>query len=67
MQILVNGKPHRWDKPLTIAALLAERGLAERRGLAVAVNAQVLPKRRWRLELIKADDEVEIVNAVPGG
>lgn len=52
----------------SIADLLATR-LADRaaRGLAIAVNGEVVPRTRWDLVRPVAGDRVEIVTAVQGG
>jgi len=39
----------------------------ERRGLAVAVNGEVVPRTRWAARILAPGDEIEIVGAVQGG
>jgi sulfur carrier protein len=51
----------------TVAALLAAKGLAGAKGLAVAVNEVVVPRSSWAGTVLRAGDEVEIVRAVGGG
>lgn len=51
----------------TIAALLAAKGLHEAKGLAVALNAAVVPKSAWTKTMLMPGDQVEIVRAVGGG
>lgn len=72
-RIRVNGA---W-RPLavrTVAELLASLGYgrepaaaAEARGIAVAVNGEVVPRSRWRQRALAPGDEVEVVEAVQGG
>jgi len=65
-EIRVNGR----DEPLgagTLAELLAARGLADRRGVAVAVNGTVVPSAAWRERRLAAGDRVEIVRPFGGG
>ena len=51
-----------------VACLLEQLGYGrDRRGIAVAVNGQVVPRRAWEEREVRADDEVEIVGAVQGG
>lgn len=51
----------------TIAALLEAKGLHETKGLAIALNASVIPKSAWAKTPLVAGDELEIVRAVGGG
>jgi len=66
MQILVNGSPHGLAAPVTIAELLAELGLSERR-LAVEVNREIVPKSRHAMHRLHDGDHVELVQAMGGG
>lgn len=65
--IRVNGEA----EPLaaaTIAELLAERGIAAgQKGIAVAVNGQVVRRAGWAETPLKPGDKVEIVHARQGG
>lgn len=63
--IRVNGAYER--RAETIAALLTAKGLDETRGLAIALNAAVVPKSAWEKTALMPGDEVEIVRAVGGG
>lgn len=51
----------------TIAALLAAKGIAETRGLAVALNDQLVPASAWASTKLVPGDAIEIVRAVGGG
>jgi sulfur carrier protein len=50
-----------------LGELLAERGLAQRRGIAAAVNGVVVHRARWASHVLHPGDVVEIVGAVQGG
>lgn len=51
----------------TIADLLAAKGLDGAKGLAVALNDQVVAKSSWGATKLTPGDAVEIVRAVGGG
>jgi len=51
----------------TVADLLAEKGVSERRGIAVALNGHVVLRKEWRETRLKAGDSIEIVQARQGG
>jgi sulfur carrier protein len=65
-QIRVNGRDERLTVA-TVAELLEARGVAGRRGVAVAVNGVVVPARAWRERPLAAGDEIEIVRPFGGG
>ena len=63
----VNGHPRRTDAG-TVSQLLDELGLPpDVRGVAVAVNGEVVPRGNWHRVELKAEDRVEVVGAVQGG
>ena len=76
--LTVNGAPHSAAAPLTVADLVAERtgirdttgGLAPggaALGIAVAVNAGVVPRSAWTTAHLADGDAIEIVTATQGG
>jgi len=52
----------------TVADLLDAKGVDEaRKGIAVAVNGAVVPRRIWAEARLAAGDAVEIIQAKQGG
>lgn len=52
----------------TVADLLVAKGLdPARKGIAVAVNGAVVPRRQWPEAPLSAGDAVEIIEAKQGG
>lgn len=66
MQIQVNGEPRRLDRAVTVAQLLAELGLSERR-VAVEVNREIVPRSEHARCELRDADRVEVVIAIGGG
>lgn len=66
IQVVVNGKAHRFEQPLEIAALLAQLELSGKK-IAVERNGEIVPKSAHRNTLIADGDRLEIVVAVGGG
>jgi len=62
----VNGKAHRFEQPLEIAALLARLELAGRK-IAVERNGEIVPRSAHAATLVADGDRLEIVVAVGGG
>lgn len=64
--ILVNDVPRPTERGETVAELLA--GLAvPRRGVAVAVNGEVVRRAEWPAHRLLDGDRVEVLTAVQGG
>lgn len=61
------------DQPRAIAAgrnlrdLLADLGLCARPGLAVAVNARVVPHATWQDQPLHDGDQIIVIKASQGG
>ena len=66
MTIRVNGEPIELPAPLSVAALLAQLDI-DRRRVAVEHNGLVVKRDRYESLLVRAGDEIEIVNFVGGG
>ncbi len=67
MRIVLNGTPAE-TAAATLRALLDEQGIdAEARGIAVAVNAAVVPRGDWAEARLGAGDRIEIVKPFRGG
>ncbi|GHB99972.1 hypothetical protein GCM10010080_11260 [Thermomonas carbonis] len=66
MDIQLNGETRQIAEPATLAALLEDEGLAQRR-VAVEVNGEIVPRGRHATHVLQPGDTVEIVHALGGG
>ena len=66
MNVIVNGENHGLSADLTIAGLLGELGLAEKK-VAVELNQSVVEKTVWSTTELHDNDRLEIVHFVGGG
>lgn len=68
MKLTLNGKPKRLEEPATLAdaVTLAGAGL-DRRGLAAALDGEVVPRSEWAKTPLVDGAEVEVVTAIQGG
>jgi sulfur carrier protein len=65
--IFVNGEP-RERAGATIAELLSELGVeAQARGVAVAVDGEVVPRADWDARRVNEGERVEALSAMQGG
>lgn len=69
--ILVNGDRAEVAPDATIAALveevLPESARRAGRGVAVALNGEVVPRGRWGMTQVEENDRVEVLTAIGGG
>jgi sulfur carrier protein len=65
--IVLNGE----ERPLaaaTLTGMLREAGIAAgKRGIAVAINETVVPRREWPATTLQPGDRVEVVKLFAGG
>ena len=66
MQLTINGEQRKFEKPLSVTALLAALALEPRR-IAVERNLEIVPKSRYRETNLADGDRIEIVQFVGGG
>ena len=62
----MNGKAHRFEQPLGIAALLSSLELSGKK-IAVERNGEIVPQSAHASTLVADGDQLEIVVAVGGG
>jgi sulfur carrier protein len=66
--IELNGRPIPSARDLTLAAVLEELGVPTGGlGIAVAVNAEVIPRGEWAHFIVRDGAKLELVRAVQGG
>ena len=66
MTVEVNGEPRELAHDTTVADLV--RSLVDvERGVAVALNGEVVPRSRWRETRLAHGQQVEVLRAVQGG
>ncbi|MGN7822340.1 sulfur carrier protein ThiS [Chitinophaga varians] len=67
MEVLVNNKLYAVQQGITIAALLQFIQLSAQKGIAVAVNDQVVPRNSWNDQPLQPSDSITIIRATQGG
>ena len=66
--VLLNGERQELPRGATVEAAIHEAGVeGEGRGVAVAVDGEVVPRGAWARTELREGQEVEIVRAVQGG
>ena len=68
MSAIVNGSPRALDAGTTVAGLITELGHDPAgRGIAAALNGEVVPRAAWPTTQVSDGDRVEILTAIGGG
>ncbi|MEG1432936.1 MULTISPECIES: sulfur carrier protein ThiS [Eubacterium] len=62
----VNGIPREGCEGLSLVALLTKLGYAEGR-IAVELNGQIIPRRKYPEQRVSEGDHLEVVTFVGGG
>jgi sulfur carrier protein len=66
--MIVNGQSSDVAAGETVAAVLERLGLSlDARGVAVAVDGEVVPRVAWQTFSLAADARVEVLTAMQGG
>lgn len=68
MPLTVNGRPVPDREGATVLELLTDLGVPPgARGVAVAVNGEVVPRSAWPDHRVGGEDRVEALQAMQGG
>ncbi len=68
MRILLNGDETQLDEGATVRSAVESLSLpAEGRGVAVAVDAEVVPRGQWESTILREGARVEVLRAIQGG
>jgi sulfur carrier protein len=66
MIITYNGDAITLAETISVTDFIIERKLASK-GIAVAINNQIIPKSNWDETIIKENDQLLIITATQGG
>jgi sulfur carrier protein len=67
VHLTVNGNPRQAAGELTVAALVKDLSNGQQRGVAVAINGEVVPRSAWAGQSLRDGDRVEVLTAAQGG
>ncbi len=68
MNVLLNGQPRDLPDGATVTDAVSASGIpALARGIAVAVDREVVPRSRWDETALADGQRVEVLEAVQGG
>jgi len=66
--VLLNGDARELPERATVADVVAAAGASpEGRGVAVAIDGEVVPRGEWPATRVREDQQIEVLQAVQGG
>ena len=67
MEVFINQQSYLLPESSTLSAVLHALGIPSSRGLALAVNNQVIPRDNWTSFKLHKHDNVLLIRATQGG
>ena len=68
MRVVLNGDETQLDDGATVRSAIDTLALpAEGRGVAVAVDAEVVPRGQWETTILREGARIEVLRAIQGG
>ncbi len=67
IKVSINGKLHKFQKDVTISEVLYIMNFSNTKGIAVAVNEQIISGNKWKEFIVSSDDKIVIIQATQGG
>lgn len=65
--ITINGERHELGEAATVEAAVRAAGAPDGRGVAVALDGEVVPRGEWATTEVREGQQVEVLHAVQGG
>ena len=65
--ITINGERRELGDQATVEAAVRAAGAPDGRGVAVALDGEVVPRGEWATTEIRVGQQVEVLHAVQGG
>jgi sulfur carrier protein len=67
MNIYVNNKLQELAASAKITDALSSLNIPSQKGIAIAINNNVIPRTEWETHILQPDDKVTIIKATQGG
>ena len=65
--ITLNGEPRELGERATVEAAVQATGAPDARGVAAALDGEVVPRGEWATTEVRDGQQVEVLHAVQGG
>ena len=67
MEITINNQKHNIPEDYSVDQLLSFLMPGTEKGIAVAINQQIIPKSNWQLHKLLPEDNIMLIRATQGG
>ncbi|MFN6946588.1 MAG: sulfur carrier protein ThiS [Cytophagaceae bacterium] len=67
MMIFINNEKKEVETGNKLSKLLEQLNLLQKRGIAIAINNEVIPKVEWDSQPLQDGDKITIITATQGG
>jgi sulfur carrier protein len=67
MTVEVNGRPVELSDGAAVSDAVSQAGGTPARGIAVAVDGEVVPRSAWESTRLREGQTIEVVGAIQGG
>lgn len=67
MQITINNHAYTFDEETTLENAVDSLQLEEKKGIALALNEEIIPRSEWNKTTLFDEDKIIIIGAVAGG
>jgi len=67
MKVYVNNEPQEITDQTALVSLLSKINLLETKGIAVAVNDEIVFRQDWHSHILEENDKLTVIRATQGG
>ena len=67
MEIFVNNESESVTTGVSLHDLLSKKELVEQKGVAIAINNEVVSRSAWETTTLKIADKITVIKATQGG
>lgn len=67
MNIRINNQDYEFEENTTLYQALVFLQMQDKKGIAIAVNEEIIPQSKWDETRLNLEDKIIIIGAVAGG
>ena len=67
MVVQINSEEHQLEQSVSLMSMLERLELNNKKGIAIALNEEVIPKAQWESIELSDNDKILIIKATQGG
>tara|TARA_R110002072_G_scaffold16048_1_gene63449 strand:- start:30966 stop:31184 length:219 start_codon:yes stop_codon:yes gene_type:complete len=66
IEVTVNDNKHSFREEETLQSVISKLSITEN-GIAIAINEQIIPKKKWTTTQLNNNDKILVIKATQGG